>query len=86
MSVMENAEAPESSDSEFVHGFNIDNNAACCKEMTPYGLVNCVACLDKACSTFSDMSDPDGRIDVTWLLNTVRQAGDVGIRKSDLLV
>jgi len=69
-----------------VHGINFDNSAACCKEMATHGLVDCVACLDEAWATFSDMLDPESRMDATWLLDTVRQARDTGVRKSDLLV
>jgi hypothetical protein len=48
--------------------------------------VDCVACLEEAWATFFDMLDPESRIDATWLLDTVRQATEAGIKKSDLLV
>lgn len=85
-SVQETAEFPQSSDGEPGHGINIDNNAACCKEMAPHGLVDCLACLDEAWATFSDMLDPESRIDAIWILDTVRQTKEFGVRKSDLLV
>lgn len=54
--------------------------------MAPRGLVDCLACLDEAWAIFSDMLDPESRTDAIWILDTVRQTKEVGIRKSDLLV
>ena len=84
--VQETTEFPQANDGEPGHGVNIDDNAACCKEMAPHGLVDCLACLDEAWATFSDMLDPESRIDAIWILDTVRQTKEVGVRKSDLLV
>jgi hypothetical protein len=84
--VQETTEFPQFNDGESGHGITIDSNAACCKEIAPRGLVDCLACLDEAWAIFSDMLDPESRIDAIWILDTVRETKEVGIRKSDLLV
>ena len=85
-SIQETAEFPQSNNGEYGHGINIDNNVACCKEIAPRGLVDCLACLDEAWASFSDTLDPESRTDAIWILDTVRQTKEVGVRKSDLIV
>ncbi|KIM47907.1 hypothetical protein M413DRAFT_439604 [Hebeloma cylindrosporum] len=83
--VQETEDFPKPGDGGPGHGINIDNNAACCREMASHGLGDCLACLDEAWATFSDTLDPENRNDAIWILDTVRQTKEVGVRKSDLL-
>lgn len=68
------------------HLFNVEGHPACCRKATAQGLVDCVACLDDAWSVLCHSLDPDSLSAAEWILNTVRQAGEAGIRKGDILV
>jgi len=54
--------------------------------MVFHGLVDCAACLNEAWSSFIEHLNPEERDDAQWVIDTVRQAGAVGVRKSKLMV
>ena len=68
------------------HGLTVDGNAACCRRMAILGLVDCATCLNEAWSIFIEPLSPEERDDAQWVIDTVRQAGATGIRKSKLIV
>ena len=68
------------------HGLTVDGNAACCRKRVFLGLVDCAACLTEAWSSFIEHLSPEERDDAQWVIDTVRQAGAAGVRKSKLMV
>ncbi|KAF8973687.1 hypothetical protein BDZ97DRAFT_1900484 [Flammula alnicola] len=80
------SEMEESLSVETGHKLNADDNPACCRKTTTRGLVDCVACLNNAWSAFRDGLDLDDRNAAEWVLDAVHQAGEDGVKKSDLLV
>ena len=50
------------------------------------GLVDCAACLNEAWSSFIEHLSIEERNDAQWVIDTVRQAGAAGVRKSKLMV
>jgi hypothetical protein len=50
------------------------------------GLVDCAACLNEAWSGFIEHLSAEEKHDAQWVIDTVRQAGAAGVRKSELMV
>ena len=73
-------------DIEDDHGLTVDGNAACCRRAVFLGLVDCAACLNEAWSGFIEHLSPEERGYAQWVIDTVRQAGAAGVRKSKLMV
>lgn len=73
-------------DIEDDHGFTVDGNDACCRRSAFLGLVDCAACLNESWSGFIEHLSPEERDDAQWVIDTVRQAGAAGVRKSKLMV
>jgi hypothetical protein len=68
------------------HGITVDGNAACCRRMVFFGLVDCAACLKEAWSGFIEYLNPEERDNAQRVIDTVHRAGTAGIRKSKLVV
>ncbi|KAJ3509802.1 hypothetical protein NLJ89_g5025 [Agrocybe chaxingu] len=68
------------------HGLNASGSPACCRRNLEErsGLVDCAPCLREAWQILITSLDRDVHRDVEWLMDVVRQAGEVGIRKSEL--
>ena len=54
--------------------------------MGSFGLVDCAACLNEALSGFIEHLSFEEKDDAQWVIDTVRQAGTAGVRKSKLMV
>lgn len=79
------AEAEESFDMD-VRDQHMEGGPACCRKATPQGLVDCIVCLNDAWTTFCGSLDEDNQGRAEWIKNAVQQAGQTGIKKSDILV
>ena len=84
--ITDTSETEESIDIDTGHQINIEGRPACCRKATAQGLVDCAACLNDAWSAFRDSVDPEDRNAAEWVLNAVHRAGEVGIRKADIVV
>lgn len=45
-----------------------------------------MACLKEAWSSFSEHLSPEEKDDAQWVIDTVRQAGAAGVKKSKMIV
>jgi hypothetical protein len=78
-------EAEESFDMNIRHQ-HMEGGPACCRKVTPQGLVDCIVCLNDAWTALWGSLDPENRSRAEWIKNAVQQAGQTGIKKSDILV
>ncbi|CAA7259955.1 unnamed protein product [Cyclocybe aegerita] len=68
------------------HGLSVSGSLGCCRRTLQErsGLVDCALCLREALQSLITSLDRDVHRDVEWLMDIVCQAGEVGIRKSEL--
>lgn len=62
----------------------MDGSVACCRRVSPDGLVDCANCLEGGWALISDSLTHQERALATEVLAIVREAGEQGIMKSDL--
>ena len=68
------------------HGFTINCLAACCRQSSAKGRVDCSACLEEAWTALCNSLDKNERAVAENILTLVRQGEEGGISKADLTV
>jgi len=85
-SIQEHTQSSEPIGVETGHGLDAENNPACCRRMTPQGSIDCATCLSEAWWSFYSLLDSDSQEVADWVNDIVRQAGEFGVKKTELAV
>ncbi|TFK36810.1 hypothetical protein BDQ12DRAFT_633054 [Crucibulum laeve] len=68
------------------HGCTLDGGLACCRQLTEEGIVDCMGCLEEEWLSLSSLLNDEERQLARLLLETVQNAGEQGVTKSDLMM
>jgi hypothetical protein len=64
------------------HGLTVDDDVACCRQLSGTGVVDCTACLEEEWASIQESLDPQEVRVATQVLAVVRDAKEQGVTKS----